>query len=387
MRKVFVFLSILLLVLLGLFFFAFPVVMQKALNRVVARPVYVPTERAKALHSSLLIADLHCDALLWNKDLLERSGRGHTDIPRLIEGNVALAAFTVVSKVPFGLNIERNDDTSDLITLLAVAQRWPISTWSSLTQRALYQANKLHRFAARSDGRLVLIKTKTDLDDYLSRRQKEPAITAGFLGIEGAQALDGDLANIDVLFEAGFRMMAPTHFFDTELGGSAHGVNKGGLTNMGREMVQRMETLGMMVDLAHASAKTIDDVLAVATKPVVVSHTGVRATCDNNRNLSDDQIRGIAATGGVIGIGFWKTATCGTDGKAIAQAIRHVADLVGVEHVGLGSDFDGAVPEPFDATGLVEITDALIEAGFSDEEIGLIMGGNVVRVLRQVLPD
>jgi microsomal dipeptidase-like Zn-dependent dipeptidase len=191
---------------------------------------------------------------------------------------------------------------------------------------------------------------------------------------------------VDALFDAGFRMMAPTHFYDNEWGGSAHGVGKGGLTEKGREMVRRMEARGMLVDLAHASAATIDDVVAVATRPLVVSHTGVRGTCDNNRNLSDEQLRKIAAKGGVIGIGYWDAATCGGDARAVARAIRHAANVVGVGHVALGSDFDGAVTEPFDTTGVVLVTDALLAEGFTDEEVGAIMGGNVFRLLAETLP-
>jgi len=387
LKKVMITVFAIVLVLLALFFFAFPVVIHNAMNRVVSRPRAQVSSEAQELHRQLLVADLHCDALLWNRNLLKRSNRGHVDVPRLIEGKVAVQAFTIVTKVPLGLNIERNSDRWDLITLLAAAQRWPLATWGSLAERALYQAEKLHRYAERSGGRLAVIETTADLEAYLARRRKDAGITAGFLGVEGAHALDGDLTNIDRFFDAGIRMMAPTHFFDNRIGGSVHGLRKGGLTDLGGEMIRRMEAKGMIVDLAHASPQVIDDVLAMATRPVVVSHTGVKATCDNNRNLSDDQIRGIAATGGVIAIGYWKTAVCGTDARAIARAIRHVVDLVGVEYVGLGSDFDGAVPEPFDTAGLVEITDALLKAGFTEEEIRMIMGGNVLRVLKQVLPN
>jgi len=181
-------------------------------------------------------------------------------------------------------------------------------------------------------------------------------------------------------------MMSPSHFFDTDIGGSAHGVEKGGLTDKGKEMVRRMEAKRMIVDVAHASAKTIDDVLALATRSVFVSHSGVKGTCDNQRNLSDEQLKGIAQTGGVIGIGYWDTAVCGKDAKAIATAIRYTTNLVGVDHVGLGSDFDGAVAEPFDTSGLVQITEALLAEGFTDEEIGKIMGRNVLRLLIQNLP-
>ena len=384
-RLLFVF-TILILLALGLFFFVLPAELEKRMNRTLNPPPYPASERAVELHNKLLVADLHADSLLWARDLLERGRRGHVDIPRLIEGNVALQAFTIVTKTPRNMNIENNTGDTDNITLLAVAERWPLKAWTSLTERALYQARKLQETADRSGGRFTLIRTSADLSAYLDRRIKEPQITAGFLGIEGAHALDGNLDNIDRLFDAGVRMMAPTHFFDNDIGGSAHGVAKGGLTDKGREMIRRMEAKKMIVDLAHASPATIADVLAIATRPVVVSHTGVKGTCDNTRNLSDEQLKAIAATGGVIGIGFWDTAVCGTDAKAIAKAIRYTATLVGVDHVALGSDNDGAVTAPFDISGVVEITDALLQEGFTDEEIGKIMGRNTLRLLIENLP-
>jgi microsomal dipeptidase-like Zn-dependent dipeptidase len=170
------------------------------------------------------------------------------------------------------------------------------------------------------------------------------------------------------------------------LAGSAHGVEKGGLTPLGREVVGRLEQKKILIDLAHSSPRTIDDVLAMATRPVFASHTGVKGTCDNARNLSDDQLRGIAKTGGVVGIGFWPTAVCGPDAHAIARAIRYAVGVAGVDHVGLGSDFDGAVTEPFDATGLPLLTEALLQDGLAEDDVAKIMGGNVLRVLAQTLP-
>jgi microsomal dipeptidase-like Zn-dependent dipeptidase len=381
----FVIALLLLLALIAVFAFA-PAQIEQSMNRVLNAPPYTASEQAKALHQQLFVADLHADSLLWNRNLLERSTRGHVDVPRLIEGNVALQAFTIVSKTPRAMNIEANDDSTDNVTLLSVVELWPIRAWMSLKERALYQARKLHDYAANSNGKLTLIKSKSDLERYLTRRQTEPGITAGFLGIEGAQVLEGKADNVDALFDAGFRMMAPTHFFDNEIAGSAHGVNKNGLTSVGKDVIQRMEAKKMLVDIAHASPATIDDVLALATRPVMVSHTGVKGTCNNTRNLSDEQLRRIARTGGVIGIGHWDTAVCGTDAKAIARAIRHAVNIAGVDHIGLGSDFDGAVTVPFDTTGLVQITDALLGEGFSHDEIKKIMGGNVLRVLREHLP-
>jgi membrane dipeptidase len=376
---------IVLLVLIAVFAFV-PARLEQSMNRVLNPPPYTASAKAKALHQQLFVADLHADSLLWNRNLLERSTRGHVDIPRLIEGNVALQSFTIVSKTPRGQNIEANDDATDNITLLSIVELWPLRAWTSLKERALYQAQKLHEYAAKSSGTFTLIKTKSDLEIYVAFRQKEQGITAGFLGIEGAQVLEGNAANVDVMFDAGFRMMAPTHFFDNEIGGSAHGVNKAGLTALGKEVIQRLEAKKMLVDIAHASSATIDDVLAIATRPVMVSHTGVKGTCNNNRNLSDEQLVRIARTGGVIGIGHWDTAVCGADAKAVARAIRHAVNIAGINHIGLGSDFDGAVTVPFDTTGLVQITDALLGEGFSEDEIKKIMGGNVLRVLREYLP-
>ena len=303
------------------------------------------------------------------------------------DGKVAIQAFTVVTKTPKGLNIDRNTAQTDDIRLLAIAEMWPPRTWNSLLQRALYQAERLNGMAAKSDGNFIVLRSGKDVRDFLERRKTNPQLAAGFLGIEGAHALEGKLENLDVLYDAGFRMMAPSHFFDTEIGGSAAGEKKIGLTPLGREWVRRMEEKRMIIDLAHASAATIRDVTAMARRPVLVSHTGVKGTCDNNRNLSDEQLKAIATTGGIIGIGYWSTATCGRDAAAIARAIRYAVGVIGVDHVALGSDFDGAVTEPFDASGMALITEALMKQGFTEEEIAKAMGGNVVRFLEGNLPE
>lgn len=371
--------------------FAFvPGEVERHYNTVPPRVHPSPSARAVALHRRLTIVDLHADSLLWARDLGRRADRGHVDVPRLIEGNVAVEAFTVVTKTPRGLNVSRNDDGSDMITALALVQRWPPRTWGSLRERALYLARTLQDTAARSQGRLTVLRTREELTRYLERRRGEPGITAGLLGLEGAHALEGDLGAVDTLFDAGFRMIAPTHFFDTEWAGSAHGVVKGGLTERGRALVRRLEERRILLDLAHASPRTIADAVAMAARPLVVSHTGVKGTCDNVRNLSDEELRGVARTGGIIGIGFWDSrdggAVCGEDAAAVARAIRYAVGVAGLGHVGLGSDWDGTVSTPFDAAGLVELTDALLAAGFSDDEVARVMGGNAVRLLSDALP-
>ena len=369
------------------FFASVPSVVDWHENKILKKPPYAASDRAFKLQRQLTIADLHADSLLWGRDLLERSDLGQVDIPRLADGNVTLQVFSLPTKTPHGLNIESNDDKSDDIFWLAIFQLWPPRTWNSLTERALYQANRLHKFSIAARGAFEIIQSRADLSDYLQHRHFNNRMTAGMLSIEGAHALDGKLENLDVLYRAGYRMMSPSHFFDNDIGGSSAGMNKIGLTDKGRDWVRQMEARHMIIDLAHASPKTIDNVLVMATRPVVVSHTGVRGTCNNNRNLTDEQIRAIAAKGGLIGIGYWDTANCGTDAQAIVRAMRYVSNLVGAEHVALGSDFDGAVTTPFDTTGLVQITDAMLAAGYSDDEIHLIMGENVMEFLNENLPE
>ena len=188
--------------------------------------------------------------------------------------------------------------------------------------------------------------------------------------------------NTSRLVEAGFRMASLTHFFDTDLAGSMHGVEKGGLTDKGRKAVRRMEALGMVVDIAHCSHECVADILAMAKRPVVSSHGGVQATCKVNRNLSDDEIRGVAKTGGVVGIGYWDAAVCGTSPRDAAKAMKHVRDLVGIDYVALGSDYDGATTVRFDTSQLAQVTQALLDEGFTEDEIRAVMGGNALRVLR-----
>lgn len=366
-----------------------PAYVDQSKNGVDSTHAITPSERAIKLHERLFVADLHADLLLWARDPLTRHERGHTDIPRLVDGNVGLQVFGAVTKSPAGQNYDQNTaDARDRITPLVVAQRWPLASWTSLSERALVQARKLERAAQRADGQLTLIRTRSDLERYLQRRAAPSGdrLIAGILAVEGLHALDGKLENVDALFAAGYRMMAPTHFFDNAVAGSAHGIERGGLTNFGRRVVERMRQLDIVIDVAHLSAQATHEILQTAKRPVVSSHGGVQGTCPGPRNLSDKLVLEIAATGGLVGIGYWEGAVCEASAPAAARAIRYVTDLVGVEHVALGSDFDGAVTAPFDATGLAQVTQALLDEDFSEDDIERIMGANVQRVLLETLP-
>lgn len=372
---------------LALFFTLGPIWIERDMNKRADVELPAISEDAEALHERLIIADLHSDTLLWDRNLLNRASRGHMDLPRLEEGNVALQVFSSVTKSPAGQNYDSNPSDSDTIVWLAIGQLQPIRTWFSLVERSLYHADRLVHAEADSEGALRIVRTRADIDALLADRQRGERVTGALLSIEGLHNLEGDAANFDRLFDAGYRMASPTHFFDNEMGGSMHGLEKGGLTEFGREIVRRMEQEGMIVDIAHASPAMVDDILAMATRPVVSSHGGVQAVCDVNRNLTDDQITAVAATDGVIGIGYWDGAICSYEPADVVASILHVRDLVGIRHVGLGSDYDGATTVGFDTSELAVITQLLMDEGLSEGEIAQIMGGNVIRLLRDGLPE
>jgi membrane dipeptidase len=368
-------------------FFAFGARFVDArMNTVLVKPPYVVSPAAQAVHANLRVADMHDDLLLWPRDPLLTGTVGSTDIPRLSAGNVAVEIFSTVSKTPRGQNYEGNSGATDNITLLAIAERRPPKNWTSLLERAKWTSTKAHDAAERSNGAFVLVSTASELERELAARAVKHELVIGVLSLEGLQVLEGKASNLKTLYALGFRMAGLAHFFDNEVAGSAHGIAKGGLSPLGREVVRKMEEKGIIVDLAHVSPKAVDDVLAMATRPVVVSHGGVAAVCPGPRNWTDDQLRKLAANGGVIGIGFWDAAICDVTPRGVARAIKHAVEVAGIDHVGLGSDWDGAIKAAFDATGMPLVTEALLAEGFTPEQISKVMGENVIRLLLQGLP-
>ncbi len=360
---------------------------QKSHNPVeMPSPYAIPAEAAE-IHSRQLMIDLHADPLLWQRDLLVHNTFGHIDLPRLEEGNVGLQVFGLVTKSPRGLNMVSNRaESTDDITLLSIIQAQPPRTWFSLTERAVYQCRKLHKFAEKSGGRLVVVKTTSDLETLAQKRAAGMKVTGGLLSMEGAHALEGKITNLDRLYDEGLRMVGLVHFFDNEAGGSAHGISKAGLTDFGRDVVRCAVERGMVLDLAHASPQIIDDVLEMTDVPVVVSHTGVKGTFDSPRNVSDAHIKAIAARGGVIGLTMFAEAVGETTLAATVRAIRYVVELAGIEAAAIGGDLDGSVRTPVDVSGMPLLTAELLSAGFSEDEIGRILGLNAYRVLHSLLP-
>ena len=364
-----------------------PILVDKNMNPVSDHPAFDVSEEALKLHETLFIGDWHADSHLWNRDLSKRYKRGHVDIPRLQEGNVALQMFTTVTKSPRGQNYEKNETSaSDNITSLAVIQRWPIKTWSSLAERAIFQANKVHKLATNDVDNFMLIKSQADLNNFIQKRSSNKSFVGGLIGTEGSHALDGDLENVTRLYDEGFRMMSLHHFFDNRLGGSLHGISGQGLTNFGEKVVLEIEKLDIILDVSHSSENVVKDVLKISNRPIVVSHTGFYGHCPSPRNINDNLMEDIARKGGLIAIGYWDAAVCDNTPKSVAEAIHYGIKLVGAGHVALGSDFDGTINPGFDTAELVAITHELLELGIDDNSIRLVMGENMLNFLQENLP-
>lgn len=349
---------------------------DKTANAILFSGPYPVSSRSRVLHDKAFVADLHADSLLWGRDLARKNSLGQLDLHRLVEAGIDLQIFSVVSKVPKSLNYRSNSADTDTLPLLFLASWRPPSTWFNPQQRALEQAREWKRLTDTTELELVLNKQDLAKDGVKS-----------LLALEGINVLEGDLNILNNLHEAGFRMMGLAHFFDNGVAGSAHGLEKYGLTEFGQSLIPKLETLGITIDLAHASPATITDTLRLATKPVVYSHGGAQGICPGPRNLSDSQLRAIAKNGGVIGIGFWKGAVCDTSVAGIVRAIKYAVQIAGIDHVGLGSDFDGHVTTPFDVTGIPMLTEELLASGLSGNQVQKILGGNARRIFQNNLPD
>ena len=384
MKKI---LSLLLFIVL-IFFVVAPSLVEKQFNLISKHTPFIVSEEAQKLHGNLFIGDLHADSTLWDRNLSNQHNYGHIDIPRLQKGNVALQMFTTVSKVPQGLNYDSNETSAnDSITVLAVIQGWPIKTWNNLTERVIHQAKKIQHIAKKDSDNFMLILSQSDLDKFINKRRSNPNLVGGLIGTEGSHALEGNLDNIQRLHSEGFRMMSLQHFFDNKLGGSLHGTTEQGLTKFGQEAIKEMLRLEIIIDLSHSSENVVKDVLNLTTQPLLISHTGFNGHCPSPRNIDDSLMKEIAASGGLIGIGYWDAAVCGNTPRDVASAIQFGIKLVGAEHVALGSDFDGAVLSGFDTSELIALTHELLEAGIEESDIRLVMGENLLHFFERNLPE
>jgi len=321
------------------------------------------SERARRLHAESIVIDLHVDSLLWPRDLSRSGEGGHVDFPRMRQGGLDAAAFTLPTRF-FGV-----------AGLKAFHDRWPPATWFSPWERLVYQLDQTRSW---TDASLAT-------DASAIRRNHAPGKLSYFHGVEGAHALEGNLSRVSELRERGVLFIGLVHLRDNEIGGSSSGSDRG-LTELGRNLIGEMNRHRVLVDLAHASTKTFFEALELTTFPPIVSHTGVRSVHDSWRNLADDQIRAVAERGGVIGVMFAPPALREPSLEEAVRHLEHVVELGGEDAAAIGSDFDGYVDPAIDAAGLPALTELMLRRGFSEERVRRILGENALRVLDARFP-
>jgi membrane dipeptidase len=284
---------------------------------------------------------------------------GHVDVPRLNEGGVGAQFFGLVS--------------------LPVGQR------RGLAAVIDQQIDELESAVDKAPDRLVKARTPEDIRAATARGQ-----VAALLGIEGAHALEGRLDNVDHFARRGVRYLGLSHFSANETSFPAFGRGRRdgeGLTPFGRDVVRRCEEVGVVVDLAHINKKGFLEASEMATRPPIVSHTGVLGVFEHWRNIDDEQLRAVADKGGCVGVIFCPKFLGGDGLAPVVAHLRHILDVCGEDAPALGSDWDGFIvptKDLCDAARVPLLTDALLEAGLGERVIGKILHGNVMRVLGDV---
>jgi membrane dipeptidase len=325
----------------------------------------------------LTVFDGHNDTLTRDDADDFATGRegGHIDLPRARQGGLGGGIFAAFTATP-GDHWREGEPAAPVGQELA----------AGLVTRTLGRLLKLER-----EGQIALARGPGDLD-----AARERGTLAAVAHIEGAEAVDPELLALDVLYAAGLRSLGPVW---SRPNAFAHGVpfahpsspdTGPGLTAAGVRLVRRCAELGIAVDLSHLNERGFWDVARLELAPLIASHSGAHALCPASRNLTDAQLDAIGASGGLVGV-VYAVHFVRPDGaedrdtplEAIAAHVRHVADRIGVEHVALGSDFDGAtIPDALgDVTGLPRLVDAIRAAGFTEDELERIAWGNWRRVL------
>lgn len=333
-----------------------------------------PSDRALRLADEHGVVDLHADTLLWVRfadyDIARRHknrlpmapAAWHVDLPRLREGRVRVQFFGVVTLPWFG---ERG-----------------------CAGAALDSARLLQRDAARLPRELTILRTRGDL-----ARALEGGTIGGLLALEGAHALEGDMENLEALYLAGLRSLGLAHFSSNSAAPCAYGYkasNTEKLSAFGRKVVDFCDEKGLLVDLAHLGRAAFLETCQGATRPRIVSHTGLSGVFPHWRNIDDEQLRAVAETGGVVGVIFAPRFLGKNSARAVAAHIAHGISVAGEDTLALGSDFDGfivPVSELPGADAYPRLIDALLEVGLSETAIAKVLSQNALRVLREVLPE
>lgn len=295
------------------------------------------------------LADGHADSLMWNRDLTARQRGGHLDFPRLVQAQVRIQCFTVVT---------RGYPVVDGMGLFGAVRRWPEAARRGPWARCLFQLERMRELCARSGGEVRLAESSAQLEENLAGRS-----VSAVLGVEGAHALEGRPERVRELRGRGVRFMSLTHLSNNELGGSSSPLmGDRPLTPLGAEVLEGMVAARMPIDVAHASHRTLRAIAANPAARLLCSHTGVAGATRSWRNLDDAELRLVAERGGVVGIILGTPYLGGRRIDDVVRHLEHALDVAGEEAVGLGSDFDGMVPLPRgvrDVTDLPKVVEAL----------------------------
>ncbi len=337
------------------------------------RPVTERVDIAE-LHRRVAVADGHADSLMWNRDLTRASEAGHVDFPRLREAGVKIQCFTIVTR---GLPL------IDGFSLFALKQGWPRRARASEWPRCTFQLDRLGAFC-RDDGHDTIAASGAQLEQNLAQGRLSAVV-----GIEGGHALEGRVERVRELHDRGVRFMSLSHLANNELGGTSTPLfGNRPLTPLGREVLDAMGEVGMLLDVAHASPAMLPELLAHPKARPFCSHAGVQGATPMWRNLSDETCRAIADKGGVVGIIF---APQFLGGRTVAHLVRHVEhalQVLGEDGVAFGSDFDGMIPLPRgmrDVRDLPVLTQALLDRGLPIRVIEKVLGENYRRLFREAL--
>jgi membrane dipeptidase len=319
----------------------------------------------ETVHRRAVVVDLHNDVLGKvvedNYQLGPRHTFNHSDIPRFRDGGVDI----------------------QLLSIWINPTQYPTTAY----QQALKFVDAFKDQIARNPSDLIQVRQAAELEPALAQKK-----IIGILAIEGGHAIENSLIKLKDFYAHGARYMTITwnNSPDWAVSGRDSRSATVGLNDFGRQVIQTMDSLGMIIDVSHVGIKTIEDILAVTRNPIVATHSGARVLVNNTRNLSDDQIRKIAAGGGVIGVPFYPYFLTGSSRATVNDIVRHIdyiVKLVGVDYVAFGSDFDGIEVEPTDLTDVSKmalLTEALLKKGYARADIRKILGDNFLRVFRQV---
>ena len=338
-------------------------------------------DETKRLHHRILTLDTHCDTPMLFPQGIRFDRRDKTalvDLHKMTEGR--LDATIMVAYLP-------QPKQGETFTSI-VRKAYPsVVELKDATPKGYADMifDKIEAIVASNQSYISLARTPSEL--FANKRQGRKSI---MLGIENGLALEGDIANVEYFARRGIVYITLCHNGDNDICDSAKGcATHNGVSQFGEKVIAEMNRLGIMVDMSHAGEKSFYDALDISSKPIVCSHSSARSLCDHPRNLTDDQMRQLARKGGVAQItlypGFLRTVGKASIEDAL-QHLNHAIDIMGIDHVGLGTDFDGdgGVPGIADASEIMNFTRSLLIRRFSADDMQRIMGGNFVRVMKEI---